>query len=73
MRTGCCCRGSGGGRDPEVAPPQAEILERVDAAQLAGLMPDAPNAVPAWFSTELREELIDTMVRPVCLVVDRVL
>lgn len=41
-----------------------EILERVDAAQLAGLMPDAPSALPAWFSTELQEELIDTMVSP---------
>jgi hypothetical protein len=41
-----------------------EVLERVDAAQLAGLMPDAPSALPAWFSAELREELTDTMVRP---------
>jgi hypothetical protein len=41
-----------------------DILERVDVAQLAGLMPDAPNALPAWFSDELQEELMDTMVRP---------
>jgi hypothetical protein len=55
---------SGANGDPEAAPPQVEILERVDVAQLAGLMPDHPNAVPAWFAKELQEELIDTMVRP---------
>ncbi len=57
------CSGGGKGGDPEAPPPAVEVLERVDTAQLAGLMPEPPNARPAWFTAELAEELTDTMVR----------
>ena len=57
-----CCR-SGKKKDPEAPPPAVDILERVDVAQLAGLMPEAAPALPAWFTADLREELLGTMVR----------
>ena len=57
-----CCR-SGKKEDPEAPPPAVDILERVDVAQLAGLMPEAALALPAWFTPDLREELLGTMVR----------
>lgn len=59
----CSCIGGSNSkaRDPDAVPPQVEVLERVDTAQLAGLMPDQANAQPAWFTAELAEELTDTM------------
>lgn len=39
------------------------VLDEVDVARYAGLMAEPPTAVPAWFSDQLRDDLLETFVR----------
>lgn len=39
------------------------VLDEVDVARYAGLMAEPPTLVPAWFSDQLRDDLLETFVR----------